>query len=97
MPENFKAAVTDRSLVEMLVDPKGIDAPQLASVYTARAHDPGDLDAARRLAGDEQPLRLGLFYSDPTRPRYEETRHRPLRTAQEKITLLDKELDRYAV
>ena len=98
MPENFSEAVTDRSLVELLVHEHGIDAPQLSSVYKAqRAHDPSDLHAARRLAEDVQPVRLGLFYRDPGKPRYEETRFQTRRTAEEKIALLEKELDRYAV
>lgn len=98
MPENYKDAVSDRSLVELLVHENGIDVPQLASVYRSqRAHDPADIHSARRLAEDEHPIRLGLFYRDASRPRYEQTRHRPLRTAQEKVTLLEKEFDRYAV
>jgi 2-oxoglutarate ferredoxin oxidoreductase subunit beta len=98
MPEQFTDAVTDRTLVELLVHKDGVEVPQLAQVYKAqRAHDPSDLHAARRLAEDEHPMRLGVFFRDPSKPRYEETRHRPMHTAQEKIALLDKELDRYAV
>jgi 2-oxoglutarate ferredoxin oxidoreductase subunit beta len=98
MPEQFTDAVTDRTLVELLVHKDGVEVPQLAPVYKAqRAHDPSDLHAARRLAEDEHPMRLGVFFRDPSKPRYEETRHRPMHTAQEKIALLDKELDRYAV
>ena len=98
MPENFQPAVQDRALVELLTHEDGIEVPALAKVYKAqRHHDPSDLNAARALAQDEQPVRLGLFYRDPSRPRYEETRRRPLRTAQEKLALLEKELDRYAV
>jgi len=98
MPDNFTDAVSDRSLVELLVHKDGIDVPQLASIYKSqRAHDPSDLHAARRLAEDLQPVRLGMFYRDASKPRYEETRFRPRHTAEEKIALLDKELDRYAV
>jgi 2-oxoglutarate ferredoxin oxidoreductase subunit beta len=98
MPDQFKDAVTDRTLVELLVHKDGVEVPQLAPVYKAqRTHDPSDLHAARRLAEDEHPMRLGVFFRDPSKPRYEETRYRPMHTAQEKIALLDKELDRYAV
>jgi 2-oxoglutarate ferredoxin oxidoreductase subunit beta len=98
MPEQFTDAVTDRTLVELLVHADGVEVPQLAKVYKAqRAHDPSDLHAARRLAEEEHPMRLGVFFRDRSKPRYEETRHRPMHTAQEKIALLDKELDRYAV
>ena len=97
MPENFRDAVTDRSLVELLVHPNGIDVPQLSPVYKVqRQHDPADLAGARQLA-DDGAVRLGLFYKDASRPRYEQTRQRPIRTAPEKVALLEKELDRYAV
>ena len=98
MPENFQNAVQDRSLIELLVHDKGVSAPSLDKIYkTQRQHDPSDIHAARRLAEDVSPVRLGLFYQDASRPRYEETRHVPQRTATEKIALLEKELDRYAV
>ena len=98
MPDTFTDAVGDRSLIEMLVHEDGIDVPQLASIYKAqRTHDPSDLHAARRLAEDERPIRLGLLYRDASKPRYEETRFQQRHTADEKIALLDKELDRYAV
>jgi 2-oxoglutarate ferredoxin oxidoreductase subunit beta len=98
LPDHFSAAVADRSLTELLVHENGLQVPQLASIYQAqRPHDPSDLDAARRLAGDDQPIRLGIFYRDPTRPRYEETRHPPLRTADERLALLEQELERHAI
>jgi 2-oxoglutarate/2-oxoacid ferredoxin oxidoreductase subunit beta len=98
MPDQFADAVSDRSLVELLVHEHGIEVPQIAPLYAAqRPHDPRDIHAARRLAEDERPIRLGVFYRDPSRPRYEETRRRPLRTAHQKVALLEKELDRYAV
>jgi 2-oxoglutarate/2-oxoacid ferredoxin oxidoreductase subunit beta len=98
MPDQFADAIADRTLVELLVHEYGVDVPQLAPLYgPGLRHDPSDIHAARRLAEDERPIRLGVFYRDASRPRYEETRHRPLRTAQEKLALLEKELDRHAV
>jgi 2-oxoglutarate ferredoxin oxidoreductase subunit beta len=98
MPDQFKDAVTDRGLIELLVHKDGVEVPQLASLYQAqRTHDPSDIHEARRLAEDQQPIRLGVFYRDPSRPRYEETRRRSMHTAQDKVALLEQELDRYAV
>jgi len=98
MPEQFTDAVSNRDLVELLEHKDGVEVPQLAAAYKARrTHDPADIHAARRLAEDVQPIRLGVFYRDPSRPRYEETRQRPRHTAEDKIALLDKELDSYAV
>jgi hypothetical protein len=62
-----------------------------------RPHDPADLDEARMLAEDMDQIRLGLFFRDESRPRYEETRHLHHHTAAEKIRLLQEEFDRYAV
>jgi 2-oxoglutarate ferredoxin oxidoreductase subunit beta len=98
MPERFIDAVRDRSLMELLVHEDGLDVPQLASLYTTqRRHDPSDLHAARRLAEDGDVIRAGIFYRDPSRPQYDQTRRQTARTAQEKIALLEKEFDRYAV
>ena len=60
-------------------------------------HDPHDLDAARRLAGATDRVNLGVFFRDDAKPRYEETRRVPPRTAAERVALIDAELDRYAV
>ena len=46
---------------------------------------------------DTDVVRLGVFFKDPSRPRYEDTRWRPAHSASEKLALLDKELDAYAV
>jgi 2-oxoglutarate ferredoxin oxidoreductase subunit beta len=98
LPDHFAAAVTDRSQIELLVHDSGVNTPQLAALYPSRRqHDPSDLAAARRLTQDEQPIRLGIFYRNASRPRYEETRRRARRTPAEKVALLEKELDRYAI
>ncbi|MCA9736287.1 MAG: 2-oxoglutarate oxidoreductase [Gemmatimonadetes bacterium] len=97
-PDIFGGDVKSPERTQMLVHEKGIDVPALANRYSDRiTHDPGDLDEARRLAEDTSKLKLGLFFHDPDRPRYEETRHVAAHTADEKIALLDRELDRYAV
>jgi hypothetical protein len=72
--------------------------PELAEVYKDRVfHDPTDIDAARRYAEDQTKVRLGVYFRDESRPRYEETRHLPTLTAEEKLQVLEKEFDRYAV
>jgi hypothetical protein len=42
-------------------------------------------------------IRLGVFFRDESRPRYDVIRRVPSRTAAERVTLLNQELDRYAV
>lgn len=95
----FDQAVRNPDGVEVLDHPDGIVAPELDRIYKNKMwHDPSDLDGARRLAeGAGTQVRVGLFYRNPARPRYEEIRHQPAHTAAEKIELLDAELDRYAV
>ncbi len=94
----FLPYVQDPGRVELLEHEDGIPVAGLEERFEHRIrHDPRDLDGARRLAEESERLRLGLFFRDEARPRYEETRALPAFTAEEKITLLDTELDRYAV
>jgi len=98
LPKLFEEAVTNPERIEMLVHPDGIEVPELAEVYKDRVfHDPTDIDAARRYAEDQSRVRLGVFFRDESRPRYEETRHLPTLTADEKLQVLEQEFDRYAV
>ena len=98
MPQVFQKEVKDTSLVEILVHEDGIPAADLARAYPNRiVHDPRDLDGARHHAEAADRIRLGLFYRNADAPRYEETRRRPSRTAEERVRLLEAELDTYAV
>lgn len=94
----FEEGVKNPDVVEMMVHDDGVTVPELESVYKNRAwHDPSDLDAARRLAEADGRVRLGVFFRDPSRPRYEETRSLPAHSVEERLNLLNRELDRYAV
>ena len=97
-PSIFADAVRKPALVELLVHDDGVMVPELDAIYSQRIiHDPRDLDAARRLAEHTETIRLGVFFKDPARPRYEEVRRVPQKTAKERIDILNSELDRYAV
>ena len=94
----FGDFVKDPSRVEMLVHPDGINVPALDKLIQHKVeHDPSNIHRARELAEDTDHVRLGLFYRDESRPRYEQTRHLPRHTAEEKIALMQQEFDRYAV
>lgn len=94
----FEAAIRDPSRVELLVHERGIDLQELQGLYTnRRPHDPSNLDEARRLAEDGEQVRLGIFYRNESRPRYEETRHVPRHSVEDRLRLLDREFDRHAV
>jgi hypothetical protein len=91
-------AIRDPSRVELLVHERGIDLPDLHALYKDRRHhDPSDLDAARRLAEDGGRVRLGIFYRNESRPRYQETRHVQPHSVEDRLRFLNREFDRHAV
>jgi 2-oxoglutarate ferredoxin oxidoreductase subunit beta len=97
-PDMYAEAVKKPALVQILTHPEGIRVEGLEQIYpTQMRHDPSDIHAARELAEDTSVIRLGLFFRDQSRPRYEETRALGRHTAREKIDLLNEEFERYAV
>jgi 2-oxoglutarate ferredoxin oxidoreductase subunit beta len=94
----YEEAVRNPDMIELMLHPDGINVPDLEQIYKNHTyHDPSDIDGGRRLAEPDGRIRLGLFYQNENAPRYEEVRSVPSRTAEEKIELLNAELDRYAV
>ena len=94
----YEDAVKQPDLVEILSHPEGIQVPGLEKIYKSQVrHDPSNIHGARELAEDIEKIRLGLFFREESRPRYEETRTIPKHTAREKMDLLNEEFDRYAV
>lgn len=94
----YHEAARKLDLTEILTHPKGIVDPDTESLYKAQLeHDPSNLTEARRLAVEGDKFRIGLFYRDTTKPVYNETRVLPRYTAEEKMDILNAELDRYAV
>lgn len=94
----FDAAARNPDLTELMVHDKGITVPELDLIYKNQIrHDPSDLNGARQLAESGDKVRLGLFYQNRDLPRYNEIRKQPVYTAEQKIELLNRELDRYAV
>jgi len=94
----YQNAVRDPSQIALLVHDDGVVVPELERIHTTQvAHDPHDLDAARRLAGQTDRIHLGVLFRDPSRPRYDETRRVSPRTTDERLAALEQEFDRYAV
>ena len=94
----YQSAVQDPKKIGLLVHDDGVVVPDLEKVYTTQvAHDPRDIDAARRVADMTDRIHLGVFFRDPTRLRYEEVRRVVPRTPDERMRELDVELDKYAV
>ena len=92
-------AVRNPETIDMLTHPDGVEVPEsLQQIYPNQMrHDPANLAAAREIAADSSRLRLGVLFRDESNPRYNETRHLPLHTAEDKIRILNEELDKYAV
>ncbi len=94
----FQQYIQSPDMVELLEHEAGVETPVLHPIYkNRRRHDPNDIDAARRLAETDDMVRLGIFFRDESFPRYEETRSLPSFTAEERISILNEEFDRYAV
>ena len=97
-PTVFINAVRKPDTIEMLVHEDGVYVPELDKLYKRQIrHDPRDLDMARIHAAKPDAIRLGVFYQDESRPRYDELRKQTKHTAQSKLELLNKEFDRHAV
>ncbi len=97
-PGIYRDAAQNPDHTEILVHADGIRDDDTESVYKNQVrHDPHDLSRARELAEDAGRVRLGLFFCDPTRARYDEIRRLPVLTAEERISILNGELDRHAV
>jgi len=92
-------AVRNPETLDLLTHPDGVEVPEsLKQIYPNQVrHDPANLAAAREIAADTSRLRLGVLFRDESNPRYNETRHLPLHTAEDKIRILNEELDKYAV
>ena len=85
-------------LTDMLVHEDGVLVTELEKTYRNRLpHDPRDLARARELAMPGERIRLGVFSRDASRARYDLIRQVASRTPAERLTLLNQELDKYAV
>lgn len=97
-PGVFRDFAQQTERTEILVHEDGIRDPDVEALHRTHVrHDPRDLDGARHLASEAGRVRLGLFFRDASRPRYDELRALPARTVEDKLRQLDAELDRHAV
>ena len=97
-PGIFQRAVQHPELIELLVHDDGVLVPELERSYKHRVvHDPKDLSRARELAMPDERIRLGIFYRDEAKPKYEDTRRVVPRGNAERMSELNVELDKYAI
>lgn len=71
----------------------------LSSIYrNQRVHDPADIEGARAVAAQDDPIPVGLLYRNPAVPCYEDLRHAaPLRAPEFIRAGLSREFDRTTV
>jgi 2-oxoglutarate ferredoxin oxidoreductase subunit beta len=88
----------DRILLLEHADGVAVD-PAVAKIYNNHLeHDPTDLRTARQLAEHPEKIPIGLFFHNPQAPCYEEFTTQGLQmSVEEKLTGLDRELDRFAI
>jgi len=97
-PLIYQQAIQDPARIALLVHDDGVVTPELDKIYGTRVHhDLHDLAAARAIAEQTDHIHLGVFFRDPSKPRYEETRRVAPHTPAERVQLLEQEFARYAV
>ena len=97
---HFDPWIQDPRKMLLLAHPDGITpSAGLSRVYSNQlAHDPGDLDAARRIAGGNDPMPVGILYRNPEVPCYEDLRRSTkLRTSEYIQAGLEAEFDKFTV
>ena len=74
-------------------------SPELARTYRNQIeHDPSDIDRAREIASEEDPIPVGILYRNPDVPCYETLRGAgQLRTTDQIRSGLDAELDKFTI
>ncbi|MEZ5400689.1 MAG: thiamine pyrophosphate-dependent enzyme [Bryobacteraceae bacterium] len=97
----FAPAQEDPSNVRVLTHPDGIMPadPAVLRMFSSRVeHDPRDLAEARALADSDAMFTIGLFYRSDASYRYDhDTAHGLSMGRGDKLTALDRALDRFAV
>jgi 2-oxoglutarate ferredoxin oxidoreductase subunit beta len=97
-PSLYQAALQKPENTELLVHDDGVVVPELERTYKHHiTHDPADLNAARQLAQPAERVRLGVFFRDPSRVRYDDLQRLTIPPLAERLTRLNAELDKYAV
>ena len=77
LPEMFEPWIHDPNRILVLNHENGLQvSASLAKVYkNQQAHDPSDINRAREIASNLDPIPVGILYRNPDVPRYEEVRH----------------------
>jgi len=97
-PDIMDAKVKKPDEIQVLVHEDGIRDPKVEKMYKhCLEHDPSNIDRARELTGPSEFTRIGLFYRNENLGVYDEIRRSQSFTAEEKLSALEQEFDRYAI
>jgi 2-oxoglutarate ferredoxin oxidoreductase subunit beta len=100
LPKLFEPWLHDPQKILLLHHENGLQiSPSLAKVYkNQERHDPANINRAREMASDSDPIPVGILYRNEEVPCYEEVRASTvLRTPDVVRTGLDKEFDKYTI
>jgi len=100
LPKLFEPWMQDPSKIRLLHHENGLKiSPSLAKVYkNQELHDPANLNRAREMASDIDPIPVGILYRNTEVPCYEDLRASTvLRTPELVKSGLEKEFDKYTI
>ena len=100
LPKLFEPFLHDPQKIRLLHHENGLEiSPSLAKVYkNQERHDPANLNRAREIASDNDPIPVGILYRNPEVPCYEDLRASTvLRTPDLVRKGLQKEFDKYTI
>jgi 2-oxoglutarate ferredoxin oxidoreductase subunit beta len=100
LPKMFEPWLHDPQKTLLLTHENGLSiSPEIGRIYRNQlAHDPSDIDRAREIASQEDPIPVGILYRNPDVPCYEEIRNAgQLRTPEMIRAGLESELDKFTV
>jgi 2-oxoglutarate ferredoxin oxidoreductase subunit beta len=100
MPKVFDPWMNDTQRTLILTHDRGIrPSPAIAKLYrNQREHDPSDLNRAREIASDIDPIPVGILYREPAVPCYEDIRRPAVRRTPEIVRAgLEAEFDKVTV
>jgi 2-oxoglutarate ferredoxin oxidoreductase subunit beta len=100
MPKAFDPWLRDPQRTQLLTHADGLQlSPGLSGAWrNQRAHDPRDLDRAREIASQDEPIPVGIIYRNPEAACYEDLRHAGQMRSPAVIRAgLNRELDKVTV
>ena len=100
MPKAFDPWLLDPQRTQLLTHDNGLQlGSRLSQTYRNQlSHDPANIDRAREIASQHDPIPVGILYRNPDAPCYEDLRHAGQLRSPEYIRAgLNREFDKYTV